>query len=209
MKPQRTIADEAELAGRGMFSGAEAKVKFAPADVDTGIVFVRTDLDEPVRIEANVRNIAERSRRTAIKKGQTSVETIEHCMAALNALEIDNIVIEIGAPEMPGFDGGSGEYFKTLKKCGFVEQQKPRKEFAIAEAVSLSEAGASIYALPNEGDALEITYDMDYTKHTGIGRQLLTCTLTAEYFGANLAPARTFLLEAKQNSSRPTGLVRI
>jgi UDP-3-O-[3-hydroxymyristoyl] N-acetylglucosamine deacetylase/3-hydroxyacyl-[acyl-carrier-protein] dehydratase len=189
-----------------MFSGAEAKVRFAPADVDTGIVFVRTDLDGPVRIEANVRNVAERSRRTAIKKGQVSVETIEHCMAALSALEIDNIIIEISAPEMPGFDGGSSEYFKTLKKCGFVEQQKPKKEFAIAEAVSLNEAGASIYALPNEGDALEITYDMDYTKHTGIGRQLLTCTLTTEYFEANLAPARTFLLEAEAKQFQAHGV---
>jgi UDP-3-O-[3-hydroxymyristoyl] N-acetylglucosamine deacetylase/3-hydroxyacyl-[acyl-carrier-protein] dehydratase len=206
LKPQRTIAEEAKLAGRGMFSGAQAQVKFASADVDTGIVFVRTDLDEPVRIEANIRNIAERSRRTAIKKGQVSVETIEHCMAAINALEIDNIFIEVDAPELPGFDGGSGEYFKTLKKCGFVEQQKPKKEFAIAEAVSLSEAGASIYALPSDGDALEITYDMDYTKHTGIGRQLLTCMLTAEYFEANLAPARTFLLEAEAKQFQARGI---
>jgi len=207
LKPQRTIADEAKLAGRGMFSGAEAKVRFAAADVDTGIVFVRTDLDEPVRIEANVRNIGERSRRTAIKKGQISIETIEHCMAAVSALEIDNIFIEVDAPEMPGFDGGSGEYFKALKKCGFVEQAKPRKEFAISQEISISEAGASIYALPNEGECLEITYDMDYTKHTGIGRQLLTCTLTTEYFETNLAPARTFLLEAeaKQFQSRGIG----
>jgi UDP-3-O-[3-hydroxymyristoyl] N-acetylglucosamine deacetylase/3-hydroxyacyl-[acyl-carrier-protein] dehydratase len=189
-----------------MFSGAQVQVRFVPADVDTGIVFVRTDLDEPVRIEANIRNIAERGRRTAIKKGQTSVETIEHCMAALNALEIDNIIIETGAPEMPGFDGGSGEYFKTLKNCGFVEQQKPKKEFAIAEAVSLREAGASIYALPTDGDALEITYDMDYTKHTGIGRQLLTCTMSAEYFEANLAPARTFLLEAEAKQFQARGV---
>jgi len=206
LKLQKTIAEEARLAGRGMFSGAQAQVKFASADVDTGIVFVRTDLDEPVKIEATVRNIAERSRRTAIKKGQISVETIEHCMAALNALEIDNIVIEVSAPEMPGFDGGSGEYFRTLKKCGVVEQQKPRKEFAIAEAISLGEAGASIYALPSDGDVLEITYDMDYTKHTGIGRQLLTCVLSAEYFETNLSPARTFLLEAEAKQFQARGI---
>jgi UDP-3-O-[3-hydroxymyristoyl] N-acetylglucosamine deacetylase/3-hydroxyacyl-[acyl-carrier-protein] dehydratase len=206
LKLQRTIAEEAKLAGRGMFGGADAKVRFVPADIDTGIVFVRTDLSEPVRIGANIRNIAERSRRTAIKRGEVSVETIEHCMAALSALEIDNIIIEISAPEMPGFDGGSGEYFKTLKNCGFVEQQKPRKEFAIAEAVSFREAGASIYALPNEGDTLEITYDMDYTKHTGIGRQLLTCSLTTEYFETNLAPSRTFLLEAEAKQFQARGI---
>ncbi|MGB8226526.1 MAG: UDP-3-O-acyl-N-acetylglucosamine deacetylase [Sedimentisphaerales bacterium] len=206
MKPQKTIAQEAKLAGRGMFSGAEAKVRFAPADVDTGVVFIRTDLDEPVKIEATVRNIAERSRRTAIKKGQISIETIEHCMSAINALEIDNIFIEVDAPEMPGFDGGSGEYFKALKKCGFVEQSKPRKEFAISQEISIRESGASIYALPNEGESLEITYDMDYTKHTGIGRQMLSCTLNAEYFETNLAPARTFLLEAEAKQFQSHGI---
>jgi len=207
LKPQKTIAQEAKLAGRGMFSGAEAKVRFAPADVDTGVVFIRTDLDEPVKIEATVRSVAERSRRTAIRKGQVSIEMIEHCMAAINALEIDNIFIEVNAPEMPGFDGSSGEYFKALKDCGFAEQSKPRKEFAVSQEISLSEAGASIYALPSDGETLEITYDMDYTKHTGVGRQMLSCTLNTEYFEANLAPARTFLLEAeaKQFQSRGIG----
>jgi len=206
LKPQKTIAQEAKLAGRGMFGGAEAKVRFAPADVDTGIVFVRTDLDEPVKIEATVRNVAERSRRTAIKKGQISIETIEHCMSAINALEIDNIFIEVDAPEMPGFDGSSSEYFKALKKCGFVEQSKPRKEFAISQEISIRESGASIYALPNEGESLEITYDMDYTKHTGIGRQMLSCTLNTEYFETNLAPARTFLLEAEAKQFQSHGI---
>lgn len=207
MKPQKTIAREAELAGRGMFSGAEAKVRFAPADVDTGVVFIRSDVDEPVKIEATVRSVAERSRRTAVRKGQHSVEMIEHCMSAINALEIDNIFVEVNAPEMPGFDGSSAEYFKALKDCGFTEQSKPRKEFAISQEISISEAGASIYALPGSGESLEITYDMDYTKHTGVGRQMLSCTLSTEYFENNLAPARTFLLEAeaKQFQSRGIG----
>jgi len=206
LKPQRTIAEEAKLTGRGMFSGVESKIKFAPAGVDTGVVFVRTDLDIPVRIEANIRNIAERSRRTALKNGQVFVETIEHCMAAISALEIDNIIVEVSSPELPGFDGGSWEFFKVLKKCGYTEQQKPRKEFAITETICINEAGASIYALPAEGGDLEITYDMDYTKHTGIGRQILTCTLSAEYFENNLAPARTFLLEAEAKMFQSRGI---
>ncbi len=189
-----------------MFSGAEAKVRFAPADVDTGVVFIRTDLDEPVRIEAAVRNIGDRSRRTAIRKGQHSIEMVEHCMSAINALQIDNIFIEVSAPEMPGFDGSCGEYFKTLKDCGFTEQSKPRKEFAISREISLSESGASIYALPSDGENLEITYDMDYTQHTGIGRQVLSCTLSTEYFEANLAPARTFLLEAEAQLFQSRGI---
>jgi UDP-3-O-[3-hydroxymyristoyl] N-acetylglucosamine deacetylase/3-hydroxyacyl-[acyl-carrier-protein] dehydratase len=206
LKPQRTIADQAGISGRGMFGGQEAEVLFLPADVDAGIVFVRKDTPESVRIEATVRNIGDRSRKTAIKKGDTSIETIEHCMATINALEIDNIIIEINGPEMPGVDGGCGEYFKILKKCGFVEQQKPRKEMTITEPVSITEGDASIYALPAAVDELQITYDLDYTKHTGIGRQSLSCSLTTEYFERNLAPARTFLLEAEAKQFQSHGI---
>lgn len=206
MKPQKTIAKEANLAGIGMFGGAEAKIRFAPADVDTGIVFIRTDLGEPVKIEATVRNVAERSRRTAIRKGEHSIEMIEHCLSAINALEIDNIFVEVNTAEMPGFDGSSEEYFNALKNCGFTEQSKPRKEFAITQEISLNEAGASIYALPGDGENLEITYDMDYTKHTGVGRQILSCTLNADYFEKNLAPARTFLLEAEAMQFQSRGI---
>jgi UDP-3-O-[3-hydroxymyristoyl] N-acetylglucosamine deacetylase/3-hydroxyacyl-[acyl-carrier-protein] dehydratase len=206
LKPQKTIADQARLSGKGMFGGQEVRVLFRSADVDTGIVFIRKDTPEPVRIEANVKNIGERSRRTAIKKGDASIETIEHCMAAINALEINNIIIEVEGPELPGFDGGPGEYFKTLKKCGFVEQSKPRKELVITEPITLSDGDASIYALPASADELQITYDLDYTKHTGIGRQMLSCTLTTEYFETNLAPARTFLLEAEAKQFQSHGI---
>ena len=206
MKPQKTIAEPTRISGRGMFGGQEAKVLFLPASVDTGVVFIRKDTPEPVRIEATIRNVSDRPRRTAIKKGDTSIETIEHCMAAISALEIDNIIIEIEGPEMPGIDGGCWEYFKLLKKCGFVEQQNPRKEMTITESVSITEGDSSIYALPAAVDELQITYDLDYTKHTGIGRQSLSCALTTEYFEHNLAPARTFLLEAEAKQFQSHGI---
>ena len=94
MKPQKTINSEVRLSGRGMFGGKDSRVLFRPGQVDTGRVFVRTDLDEPVRIEAVTDNIAQRPRRSALKKDSVSIETIEHCMAAISALEIDNIIVE-------------------------------------------------------------------------------------------------------------------
>lgn len=197
MKPQKTIANEIRLSGKGMFGGQDVKVFFKPAEVDSGIVFVRLDMPEPIRIEANVKNIGQRSRRTAIIKGDASIETIEHCMSAINALEIDNLTIEVEGPELPCFDGGPGEYFKALKKCGCIEQSQPKKEMTVSEPITLTEGDASIYALPSASEGLHITYDLDYTKHTGIGRQMLSCSLTPEYYEANLAPARTFLLEAE------------
>jgi UDP-3-O-[3-hydroxymyristoyl] N-acetylglucosamine deacetylase/3-hydroxyacyl-[acyl-carrier-protein] dehydratase len=207
MKLQKTIKSECKLHGLGLFGGQEARAVFRPAAVDTGIVFVRTDVPEPVRISAVASNLAERSRRTTIKKGPASLETIEHCMAAIAALEIDNLTIEVDGPEMPAPDCSSMEYFKVLKRAGLVEQQVKRKEYVISEPISIIAGDASIYALPYNDDGLNITFDLDYSGHTGIGRQIFSCQLTPDVFEKNLAPARTFLLEveAKQFQARGIG----
>lgn len=206
MKLQKTIKAEGKIAGRGLFAGKEAKVVFRPAAADTGVVFVRTDVPEAVRIAAIAPNLAERSRRTTIKKGSVSIETVEHCLAAINALEIDNVVVEVNGSELPAPDCSSNEYFKVLKHAGVVEQQVGRKEFVVTEPLSVAAGDASIYALPYADDGLNITYDLDYGGHTGIGRQIFSCRLTAESFEKNLAPARTFLLEAEAKQFQARGM---
>lgn len=206
MKLQKTIKTECKIAGKGLFGGQDAKVIFRPASVDTGIVFVRTDLPEPVRISATMDNLAERSRRTTIKKGSVSIETIEHCLAAISGLGIDNLLIEIEGPELPAADGSSETYLRVLKNAGIVEQQASRKEFAISEPISITTGESSIYALPYPDDELNITYDLDYGGHTGIGRQTFSCRLTPEAFEKSLAPARTFLLEAEAKQFQARGI---
>ena len=207
MNLQKTIKSEVKLSGKSLFCGEDVKLVLRPADVDTGIVFVRTDLSEPVRIEAIAANIAERARRTALKKGSVAVETPEHCMAAISALGIDNIIVEIDGLELPGFDGSSDEYVKALKKAGIVEQQSAkRKELIITEAVSVIDGDMSIYALPYGTDSLNITYDLDYTEHTGIGRQIYSCKLTTEHFETQLATSRTFCLEAEARQMQAHGV---
>jgi UDP-3-O-[3-hydroxymyristoyl] N-acetylglucosamine deacetylase/3-hydroxyacyl-[acyl-carrier-protein] dehydratase len=193
--------------GPGLFGGEETKLVFRPAPANSGITFVRTDVPEPVRISAVASNIAERSRRTTLKKGAVSIETIEHCLAAVNALEIDNITVEVNGAELPAPDCSSAEYFKVLKHAELVEQNVNRKEFTIQKPVTITAGDACIYALPYSGDGLNLTYDLDYGGHTGIGRQIFSCRLTSESFEKNLAPARTFLLEAeaKQFQSRGMG----
>ncbi|GAH52384.1 unnamed protein product, partial [marine sediment metagenome] len=132
----------------------------------------------------------------------------EHCLAAISALEIDNLVVEVAGPEMPAADCSSAEYFKVLKRPGLVEQQSRCREFVITEPVSISAGDASIYALPYAGDGLIITYDLDYGGHTGIKRQIFSCRVTPESFEKNLAPARTFLLEAEAKQFQARGLGR-
>ncbi len=207
MKLQRTIQDEGKLVGKGLFGGEEARVIFRPAPEDTGVVFVRTDVAGAVRIPALSPNVAERSRRTSIKKGEVSIETVEHCMAAVSALEIDNLLIEVEGAELPAPDCSSLDYFKALKGAGIVEQQNPRRDLVIRKPISVSSGDSTIYALPHAGGGLNVTYDLDYSGHTGIGRQIFSYRLTAESFETNMAPARTFLLEveARQLHARGVG----
>ena len=207
MKLQKTIKNEGKMHGLGLFGGEETKLVFRPAPANSGITFIRADIPEPVRISAVASNIAERSRRTTIKKGAVSIETIEHCLAAVNALEIDNVVVEVNGSELPAPDCSSAEYFKVLKRAGLVEQDVSRKEFVIQKPITISAGDACVYALPYPDDGLNLTYDLDYGGHTGIGRQIFSCRLTPESFEKNLAPARTFLLEAeaKQFQSRGMG----
>jgi UDP-3-O-[3-hydroxymyristoyl] N-acetylglucosamine deacetylase/3-hydroxyacyl-[acyl-carrier-protein] dehydratase len=207
MKLQKTISTPVALNGRGLFGGKDARVVFRPAPADVGIVFVRTDISEPVRIKAIAPNIGERSRRTTLKKGPVSIETVEHCLAAVNALEIDNLTVEVDGAEMPAPDCSCNDYFRILNQAGLIEQQSPRREFAITEPVTITAGDASIYALPYQDDTLNITYDLDYSGHTGIGRQIYSCRVTPEGFEKNLARARTFLLEveARQFQSRGIG----
>jgi UDP-3-O-[3-hydroxymyristoyl] N-acetylglucosamine deacetylase/3-hydroxyacyl-[acyl-carrier-protein] dehydratase len=206
LKLQKTISNKGKLSGKGLFSGKDVRVVFRPAEANTGVVFVRTDLSEPVRIPVDPASIAERDRRTALKKGAVSVETPEHCLAAVNALGLDNLIIEIDAVELPGFDGSCEEYFRTLQKCEIVDQNAEKKQIAIGESVCITEGDKSIYALPYNSESLHVTYDMDYTQHTGIGKQVYTCELTAEHFAKNLATARTFVLEAEARQMQAHGV---
>jgi UDP-3-O-[3-hydroxymyristoyl] N-acetylglucosamine deacetylase/3-hydroxyacyl-[acyl-carrier-protein] dehydratase len=206
LKLQKTIKDEATLTGKGLFGGQEATVTFRPGAEDTGIVFVRTDVTSAVRIPATAPSIAERSRRTSIKKGDISIETVEHCLAAVRALEIDNLTIEVDGPELPAPDCSSAAYLTSLKTAGVVEQQNPRKEFVIRKPVSVSAADATIYALPDTDGELNITYDLDYSSHPAIGRQVFSYRLAPDTFETTMAPARTFLLEAEAREFRARGL---
>jgi UDP-3-O-[3-hydroxymyristoyl] N-acetylglucosamine deacetylase/3-hydroxyacyl-[acyl-carrier-protein] dehydratase len=206
LKQQKTIKTEVRLSGRGLFGGKDVRVLFKPAPPDAGIVFVRKDMDPPVQIRVKPENIVERNRRTAIGSGQVYVETSEHCLAAVAALDIDNLFIEMDAEELPGFDGSSEEFFNTLRKSGLQLQDAEQNPIVVTESICITERDKSIYALPSNGSGLNITYDLDYTQHTGIGRQIYSCELNEAHYAQNLARARTFVLEAEALQMQAMGV---
>jgi UDP-3-O-[3-hydroxymyristoyl] N-acetylglucosamine deacetylase/3-hydroxyacyl-[acyl-carrier-protein] dehydratase len=207
LKLQKTISSEVKLNGKGLFSGEPSAAVFKPAPANSGVVFMRVDGEAPIQIKASPFNLAERPRRTTLQKDSVTIETIEHCLAAVTALEIDNLIIELTGNELPAPDCSSLKFFRTLKDAGTLEQDSQRKEFTVTEPVSLSVGGASIYALPNNDyNGMSITYDLDYSGHTGIGRQVFSCNLTPDIFEKHLAPARTFLLEAEAKQFQARGM---
>lgn len=204
---QQTIKESVEVIGPGLFGSVEARLRFRPSEANTGIVFVRTDLPNPARISATAANLTpNQDRRTSIHDGTVSINTIEHVLAAVNGLGIDNILIELDAEEVPGCDGSAKPFTDALASAGLEQQEADKKVFVIDTPIAVSQGEAMIAALPGEGDFLDILFDLDYsTLSKSVGRQVLAFRLYAEDFSARIAPARSFLLEEEARGFQSRG----
>ena len=201
----RTIARETEVRGVGFIQSSDVALRFRPAGADTGIVFVRTDLPGRPAVRARISNVIPRERRTTIQRGEAVVEMVEHVMAALAGLRVDNCEIEIDAPETPGCDGSSRAFVDALCAAGTVELDRERATFVIGRAVTVREGEAVLTALPAEGPGYVLSYHLDYGE-TPIGVQSLCLDVSAETFAAELASCRTFLLEGEAHALRRAGI---
>jgi len=203
---QRTIQSPAEVSGRGLFTGEAVSVRFKPAAADSGIVFVRTDANTPTRIRAHVANVTKRARRTSIRNGTLAIETVEHCLAALHGLGIDNLEIEISGSELPGGDGSSQFFVEALQAAGIQEQDVPRKPLVIHETVRVADGDAELIAVPTGAEDLNLLYDLDYGPGALIPRQIFAVRLSPESFCSEICSARTFLLEEEARQFRAAGM---
>ncbi|HEU5116141.1 MAG TPA: UDP-3-O-acyl-N-acetylglucosamine deacetylase, partial [Isosphaeraceae bacterium] len=147
---QRTIARDAGVRGIGFLSECDVGVRFRPAKADTGILFRRVDLPGSPTVPALVDHVVPRQRRTTIQQGEAIVEMVEHVMAALSGLRIDNCVVDIDAGETPGCDGSSLAFVESLTEAGVIEQDRPRETIAIERPVTVRDGKASVTAHPGE-----------------------------------------------------------
>lgn len=180
-----------------------------PSPPYTGITFIRTDQSPPIRIPARVENVSKRARRTALRNGTVAIETVEHCLSACAGLGIDNVQIELSAGELPSGDGSSLPFVRSFLEAGICEQDAPREPFVVQEVERVVDGDSELVALPplNPGsEVLEITYDLDYGPNNAIGRQTYRVAVTPETFEANIAPARTFVLDKEAAELRAAGL---
>jgi len=204
---QKTISREVSLAGPGLFSGETATLTFAPAEAGAGITFVREQDGRTATIPAVIQNVLKRPRRTCLKNGTLLVETVEHCMAALAGLGIDNAIIKVSGGsvgEVPGGDGSSKLFVDAIREAGLQEQDADVEPLIIRKPVQVSLGDATLAALPGDPDKLEIIYDFEAP--APVGRQTFAFRVGDEDFVTQIAPARTFVFEQEAQELRARGL---
>jgi UDP-3-O-[3-hydroxymyristoyl] N-acetylglucosamine deacetylase/3-hydroxyacyl-[acyl-carrier-protein] dehydratase len=205
-RPQRTLAGVAEVRGVGFFQGADVSLRFQPASPDTGIVFERCDLPDGPRVPARVGNVVPTQRRTTIRKGPATVEMIEHVMAALAGLQVDNCVVQIDAGECPGCDGSSQVFVEALNRAGTIEQNRPRQTVVVEHPLCVQEGDAILAVYPDRSGRLTLTYHLDYGRSAIIPAQSRCVELTPENFRNEVACSRTFLLDTEAAALRASGI---
>ena len=177
-----------------------------PSDVNTGITFVRNDTSQPVRISAHVQNVTRRPRRTSLRNGSVTLDTVEHTLAALAGMNIDNAIIELDNVELPAWDGSSKPLVDLLEEVGSVTQPQRKKVLRVVEPVHLIDGERMIAALPGDPDKFSILYDLDYGADSPVGRQVFGINLTRENFIKDIAPARTFVTEQEAQTLQAEGI---
>jgi len=208
MDKQRTIGKETSLKGIGLHTAKKVNVTFKPADIDTGINFIRTDLPDRPVIKASIGSLLSQSRsprRTSLGRDGIEIHTIEHLMAALSGLCIDNIYIEIDNDEVPGLDGSSLNFLEILSEAGIKEQEKSRRYYLIKEPIFAEEEGSAIVAVPSQ--EFKISYTLDYN-HPLLKAQFLEINFHEGAFKNELASSRTFCLESEVTELQQQGLGR-
>ena len=207
LEQQKTIGKEVKLRGPGLFSGEIAELILEPADANAGITFIREQDGRRAPIPATIHHVMKRPRRTCLHNGTMCVETVEHVMAALNGMGINNATLTVrgGATgELPMGDGSANIFCDAIESAGIVEQNVPVEPLVIRRPIHITDGRASIAALPGPLDRLEVIYDFEAPMP--VGHQIFAFRLGEDNFAEDVAPARTFVFESEAHELRARGM---
>lgn len=186
---QHTIRKSVSFAGVGLHSGNPVHLYVKPAAADSGICFVRTDLDSRVTIPASLHRITDTRLATTLSKEDIQVGTTEHLLAALIGMGIDNAVVELDSDEVPIMDGSAGPFAHLLKKVERQQQKCKRVMLKVTQEISVKNGSSEVRILPYDG--MKVTCDIDFD-HDMIQKQSMSLEITPESFFQEIASARTF-----------------
>ncbi|WP_072934223.1 UDP-3-O-acyl-N-acetylglucosamine deacetylase [Schwartzia succinivorans] len=200
---QQTIAKEAVYTGVGLHSGKEVHMRLLPAPVDTGIVFVRTDIEWQPTVRAVASNVTATVRATTIEENGVKFFTIEHLMSSFQAARIDNCRVELDAEEPPVADGAALVFLQLLESAGIKEQEKERKETVIDRVYRVDDGDRFVMVLPYDGLRVSFT---SLNPHPLVGTQYCDVILEGDAYRKEIAPARTIAYEKEIEALRQMGL---
>lgn len=202
---RKTLARAATLEGIGLHLGVLCKLTFQPARARQGIVFRRTDCPGQPRIRAHVSEVSNSERRTQLGKGDHAIHTVEHVLAAVSGMGIDDITIDMNAPEPPILDGSAAPFLTALIEAGLASVEGEPDYLHLTEPVRIID-GASVYeAYPHDGLELDVTIEFP---HPLIGKQSRRFSITHDSFTSELSRARTFGFVHEVDALRAMGLIK-
>lgn len=204
---QRTIARPASISGVGLHTGVPTHLTFKPAPAGHGVTFVRTDLASSPEVPADVDHVIDLQRGTTLGINDVRIATVEHVLAAVAGLEIDNVLVELDNIEPPVMDGSSRPFVDILRQAGTVEQDAQREYLEITSPLSYSEPdrGVDLVVLPS--DSLRITFLVDY-RNPALGTQYTSLVSLKDEFADEFAPARTFCFLSELEALKKQNLIR-
>jgi UDP-3-O-[3-hydroxymyristoyl] N-acetylglucosamine deacetylase/3-hydroxyacyl-[acyl-carrier-protein] dehydratase len=195
------------MSGVGLHTGKEAEITFCPAKADEGIKFVRLDLPDRPVVQASVDSVSLEDvvLQTAIGKGNAQIRTVEHVLAALVGLEIDNVTLELTSGEPPVGDGSALPFVETIRKAGIVDLGVPRRFIEVKRPICMLEDSVEMVAIP--APRLEVTFKIDYN-HPAVGIRAASFAIDPDTFTNRIAAARTFCFQKDVEEIRKKGLIR-
>jgi len=202
---QRTLKGEIGCTGIGLHTGKKVRINIRPAPCDTGIRFVRTDLEGHPMIEARFDNVLDTTLATSIGLNGCRIGTIEHLMASFYGLGIDNAVVELDGPEVPIMDGSSAPFVFLLKSAGIKEQKAPKQFIVVKKALKLDDGSRSICVYPSK--ELRITYMIDF-QHPLLRNQEYELRFSGGDFVREISRARTFGFLRDVEALKANGLAK-
>ncbi len=203
---QRTLAKDVTLSGKGLHSGVNVTLTFKPAPANHGYKFCRTDLPGRPVIDGLAENVSDTSRGTTLAQGNASVATIEHVLAALHGLQVDNALIELNGPEAPIMGGGAWAFTKAIKEAGFIEHKEDRNYFVVKQKLAFSDEEHGVDLIVYPDDHLSINVLIDYNSRI-LGNQYAILDSVND-FEEEIARSRTFVFFHELEPLYNMGLIR-
>ncbi len=200
---QQTLLREIEFSGIGLHKGLHADIKIVPSDLDTGITFIRTDIEKNNIIKALWSNVSATNLSTTISnENKISVSTIEHLMSALSGMHIDNAKVFINGPEIPIMDGSSRPFVELIENAQLIDQKKSRKIIKVKKKVEVRKKDSYVSISPN--NQFSIDFEIDFESHL-INKQARQLQLVNGNYKSDISSARTFGFEKDVNELRLNG----